>query len=651
MRSLSLLFTALASIWCRAQPLAIKEQFDYIDQKLIYNGTYAGVIDYITENSGNNPWSGASYGEQVGYFLEGYLRMYETTHDKAYLIKFINLSLKAIAWRYSSYLFCDSHYQNGLLLWPMAHYIHLVEYDEPELNSLAIPSGLIAYQASTVPINEFPSASHTYGTVAAWLYNRCYETLTTELVLEWDPDLALDRSVNENASFSGPLLYLGHLSTVNSEYAACGHFLDKGALQATLFKGLLPEEDKCTCDDFPQGVLQVLPNGSYTWYHSGWSLPTDNCVVGCVSPYYFSSTPDVELYTEFIEDLSHAVTTLILPRLAHQIELYTGGNYPFTDVEMVRFRNTFTKNLWSAADEDFYNTTAGTLGPFSDNNGPNQAIGWHKYKSLAWMPLWKFDAQAGSSPNVYDIIMDFYESDMYPQPANDFGGQTHYGVAEVVSAQWENECFDLTLFNRELVYDQDFAAKDVLTVDPDGEAGASFAEPVINEPRFTVNEGITAEFRAGAAVVFEPGFETIPGSTVTAVIDPLGCDLTYRAPAMVLTGPTYANVQEPREAPVVDTTAVDLSEEIGTHKDDVHFLYDQVAHVATVRLTLVQGRSVRVELSDALGKPVMQRPVAPLPVGSHDLSLELDGLSTGIYFCKVWMDASPQVFKFIQDEN
>jgi hypothetical protein len=57
------------------------------------------MVDYIVENPGANPWNTYLYGEQVGFILEGYLRMYEVTNDKAYLIRFVNLMVRAVAWR------------------------------------------------------------------------------------------------------------------------------------------------------------------------------------------------------------------------------------------------------------------------------------------------------------------------------------------------------------------------------------------------------------------------------------------------------------------------------------------------------------------------------------------------------------------------
>lgn len=56
----------------------------------MFNGTHTGILNYIESS---NPLNGYAYGEQLGFVLESYLNMYKTTKDKAYLNKFINLSL------------------------------------------------------------------------------------------------------------------------------------------------------------------------------------------------------------------------------------------------------------------------------------------------------------------------------------------------------------------------------------------------------------------------------------------------------------------------------------------------------------------------------------------------------------------------------
>lgn len=57
-----------------------------------------------------------------------------------------------------------------------------------------------------------------------------------------------------------------------------------------------------------------------------------------------------------------------------------------------------------------------------------------------------------------------------------------------MNAQWDKECFNLKIYNRRMVYDQDFVVKNTLVVAPQEQddyyslGDASFAEPVINTP-------------------------------------------------------------------------------------------------------------------------------------------------------------------------
>lgn len=125
MRSLLLVILCLNDLFIQAQlSVRVKEQYDYTTHKLPYGGgAYSGVVSYMTDNPDANPWNTHRFGEEVGGFLEGYLRMYETTKDRAYLIRFINLSIKAIAWRKADYTFSqfEQAYMDGIMARSLAH--------------------------------------------------------------------------------------------------------------------------------------------------------------------------------------------------------------------------------------------------------------------------------------------------------------------------------------------------------------------------------------------------------------------------------------------------------------------------------------------------------------------------------------------------
>lgn len=616
-----------------------KEQFDKLSHKVVYNGLYDGIINYMLNT---NHWSGYQFGEQIGPALEGYVRLYETTKDKAYLIKFVNLALKAVAWHKANYRFNDLLYMDGQLLWPMAHFIHLVLVEDPDLGSFEVANnaGLIDVPTSTIPANELPAqSSYTLHEIATWLLARSVESLDAIIADEWDEDIGFEgaAAVNMQGGFAGALLHLGHMAVVNGTYSGLQSYWNLGARLAALFRSHMDIEDGCSCSSYSYPVLRTGSHNSYWWYHSGWRYDViASCVNSCLPIFHFDQ-PDLNTYQEYIEDISHAIPTLIIPFMAHRYSLYTDGFYPFTDTEMVRFRNTFAKHVWDPTDGGFHNAVNGQDAPVypPSYNGQFNIL---RYNVLAWMPLQHFDQTAGAATGdqVYNIIMDFYGHEVHNSPADLTGGFHYLGVAEVVAAQWERECFSLTLFSRDLVYDQDFAAKAVLTVDAFGEEGASFADPVIHEPRFTVSTGITSAFRAGSAVVWEPGFEAVYGSSVEAEIDPLGCDLVYRTQAVSYPMHTEAGIHAYTEREEL-LPILEAKSEAGALTDMLRIVPNPTSGDSWIILALAEERAVQVTLHDPMGRLVLEK-----HMGTHgpgEVRLPLTGhLPVGLYLCAVQLD-------------
>ncbi|HRF81334.1 MAG TPA: T9SS type A sorting domain-containing protein [Flavobacteriales bacterium] len=643
---------------CGQFSLPVKEQYDYATHKLLFNGTYAGVVAYIVDNPDNRPWSGYKYGGDVGNILEGYLRLYETTGDKSYLIRFINLCLKAMAWRNYDYSFTDSSlgddespYMNGVLLWPMAHFVHLILAEEDDLSEQIIPGTLIINQSSNISVNELPgSSTYTYGSIATWLMYRCVESLDAIIAEHWNDNSAFCYgksicAVNMQAGFAGALLYLGHLGNVNSSYSGLLSYLDKAAVLARMFSGYEPE-DRCHCIAGGDEVLIPFYNNSFWWHHNALSYIPNNCLYFCLSgTYWVNDEPDLEGLHEFVEDISHGVIDLVIPTLSERFGLYTNGAYPFMESDLVRFRNAFTKHIaqWNGTGWQFKNAVDGSNGPvyYCDTCTNYPPVNTFAYASLGWMPMHVYDESIGAASGlgVYDILSHFYEDVVYPTPTHISGGLYHYGVAEVVAAQWERECFSLDLYNRKLVYDQDFAAKNVLRVFPAGEAGASFADPVIHEPRFTVNENIRSEFRAGSAVIFEPGFEAVRGSVVEAVIDPLGCDLAYKANMPIEYPRTEVRAPEAREQTIMEQDApVSLEQTTERQKMDAFRLVPNPTSGETnAELHLIDQRSASLSIHDALGRQVWSGRFGTLVAGEHRRPVGIR-LPAGVYHCTLSLD-------------
>lgn len=631
----------------------VKEQYDHMTHKQPH-GAYSGVISYIVDNS--NPWSGYRYGEQVGYFLEGYLRMYETTKDKAYLIRFINLSLTAMAWRNSDFYFTGESvgddevpYMNGVLLWPMAHFVHLILAENNDLAGQVIPNGLIAYQGSTVPVNVLPfNSNHTYASIAAWFTTRCVETMDAVLAVHWSDESGFCHgericAVNLQAGFTAALLYFGHLGNVNSMYSGLLSYLDKAAIIASMFSGDEPD-DRCRCIE---GEIVLIPfaNNSFWWHHNALRYKRGNCFYVCWGNMGLAvQEVDLTNHHEFVEDISHGVIDLAIPTLSNRFGLYTNGAYPFLEADLVRFRNAFTKHIaqWDGMGWQFKNGVDGANGPVSSCNGcsPYPPLSTFKYAALGWMPLHAFDSSPGaaSGPGVYEIVSQFYSAEVFSSPTAVSGGLYHYGVAEVVSAQWEHECFDLTLFNRELPYDQDFAARHNLTIDPSGEAGMSFADPRIPDARFTVLPGVRSTHRAGGAVIWEPGFEASYESVVEAVIDPLGCDMTYRSQSAAPSD-LFTVAHLPPDTILRTRPAMIGGIEVEPVPGSQLLIVPNPSNGRSfAHIILGEATTGTLHLIDATGRRIWQRELGTLTAGEH--RIELPPLSSGIYHCRIDLPTS-----------
>ncbi len=187
------------------ESLRIKELYDYVFQKLDYGNGNKGLENYVRYT---NPYSNYGYGEQWGYLLESYLVMYKTTKDKGYLVRFINEMLRIMAWRNENYLFNTDGktyyaYQDGLLLWAMAHFCYLVLYEEPALQQLVIPVSVLHIPSSTQTANVLPQQyQYTYGFIVNWLMQRIQETFNKIISDLWkDNNDCFLKPANKDGSF------------------------------------------------------------------------------------------------------------------------------------------------------------------------------------------------------------------------------------------------------------------------------------------------------------------------------------------------------------------------------------------------------------------------------------------------------------------
>ncbi len=475
----------------------IKESFD---QNLESYYT-SSVYDY--NNDATLWW------QSWGWNLLSYLKMYEATHDKAYLNKFVKHSYN-IQMRRNTFLWDMDGTSStivlytGQLLRPMAEFVYIVNQDNTLYNT-NILQGVVQ---ST--LSDPTQTVLGYGDYANWLQKRITRTMDYLLAIYWSNDnncfnkggAHVPIEINFNAPYASTMFYIGNVDPYfHSDYT-------HKAEQIVIF--------------FRNRVTEYVPNHSYTWFHDD--------------------------FDPFREDVSHGAIDIQIPIVAYQ--LY--GNGLYQPSEMNKFAHTFSKNIWRGNNsfDVFHNNVFGLDYDIADGDKLNScnyaANGTQNYygpgEVLAWAPLYQFDS------NVYDILinqatklLDDYNGITALVPANYCltttrylsGAQPFYGLSEVVKAQWDRECVNLTLFNRDLVYDQDFNVKNIFTIAPQENfvqsnityytAGTDdpFAEPKTftdngSKDRFVIEPNVTSTITAGEEIILRPGFTAKYGSTFTA---------------------------------------------------------------------------------------------------------------------------------------
>lgn len=436
-----------------------------------------------------------------------------------------------------------------MLIWAMAHYCYMVLKEFPELSSATIPASLLIIPDANYPFNQLPiNVAYTYGNIASWLAEKLTETILAINSLFWiDHESGFRKStswansfpdefpdefpndINMQSTFAAGMLYLGMVSA-ELPNLHLQEFLDKGASIARLYKKPLLLEDKCVCETFAGApLINNSPDNSYWWYHSGWRITKDSDPCFGCDAFLALDNPIYPEYVKYIEDISHAITTLVLVHVAYELDIYTNNAYAFTEEDMTRFKNMFTKHIFNGNLEQpqFHSAVNGMDGPIYPESESNE-FNVFKFSSLGFMPLYQFDDDDG--PSVYEIIMRFYENEVMISPGNISDGQRSYGLAHTVAAQWEKECVDVTLYNRQMVYDQDLFAKGKLFIAPEKEeefihhlGDKSFAAPEITSNTFTIEPNVNVTLSAGESIILESGFTAEAGSEFKAQIQALLC--------------------------------------------------------------------------------------------------------------------------------
>jgi hypothetical protein len=503
-----------------------KQLYDYTHSKIPLSGgagSHNGAYNYMLAS---DSYSSHTFGESLGYLLESYIVMYKATKDKDYIFKAINESLRMMSWRESNKRFSIYFYKNGIICWGMAHLAYNILIECPELKQVIIPSNILEIPNSTITTNILPSMTYSLENIANWLCLKTNEGLQEYISTNWvDAITAFENDGDDNAlainmqsSFGAAMLYLGKIGTISPNYTYLLPMLDYGATIARLYKQHISFEDKCACDDYDNDLLIETSDNSYWWYHSGWSFVRDNngCSSSCF-PFVHINQIEKSEYVQFKEDISHALVTLNLPKAANDINLYTHNNYPFSDEVMVKFRNMFSKKIFNGDfnNPNFSNAVDGTQQPIYPVGRPDNSF---NDQSIAYMPFYKYDNYNASAPNVYDIVMNYFLN--FYNLGNISNGINIYGLSEIVKAYYDKECYDLTLYNRKLTYNQDFYAKHNLDINPTSydcyhaANHESFADPIITANVFSVEPNIHSSISADNCVTLKGEVYLKSGSEV-----------------------------------------------------------------------------------------------------------------------------------------
>jgi hypothetical protein len=506
------------------------------------------------------------YGDNYSFRLESMIRMYETTGDKAYLITFVinaiemqerrkdklGVTTKPV-WAYKESVadFNNDNvnpnmYLDGLTIWPMAHFMDKVyRENRTELFNLAIPQ----IPNSKIVSNSFGITFTTFGQFAIWLGARAEETL---IFYTYDtpqnnntnfwgdntrcytnkPDDDGTQILNQQAGFGAALFYLG-LANPNQDY------LDKAGYIGTAYKGNYTSTSSCPIflgtPIILTPVFQTLANNSYVWPGTGWQpLRCGSCNAGTLA----QSLSSIQAYTDY-EDISHARQSLLYP-FAINNKLSVNGTSLFNDYDMIKFRNTFALNIYAgvdnascpqfhvAVDGDDYSKAGDCAEEFSGLNSKKQL-------ALSYMPLYKYDSYKTEGNDVYDIVMNYYNCDIANDVVKQKDGVVILGLAETVAAQWDKECVNVTMYNRDVTYNQDFNLKNILTIAPQDYStpyyalgDAPYAEPTVftdggTIDRFVIEPNTTVNMQAGERITFKAGFKASANCTFKASIVPSTC--------------------------------------------------------------------------------------------------------------------------------
>ena len=534
-------------------------------------------------------------------------------------------------------------YFNSLLIYPMAKFVNMV-IQTPSLYNTNLPLSIV--------IEEQMQPTTTilgYGDFALWLGARVEETILYMNIGYWDYDYGIKRTdknntfnekqpadMNMQAPYGSALLYMG-LANTNFGYGNNrATFLYQAQIIASRMKGSVDIDNNCNGSSYHFPMLRSMAsnNNSYWWYHRGWRIEQDHCLL-------FGDEPSVVKYTQFVEDVSHGAMDLWFAQACYDAQLAPCNTCTpyFTSTEMERFRNTLTKNIYytNATGGHFHNTVNGSDNGFAggEDCSPNCPTDYMWKEVTNWMPLYQFDGN--STPNVYDVLLQHTIGAISPTNPNPIvGGQGFLGLSEVVKAQWDKECVNLKLYNRKNVYDQDFNVKNSIVVAPQltdnfNQLNAnSFADPLITDNKFTIEPNVPVNMVAGERIELLPGFETKTGANFTASINSSACTNGLR---IGYTNNTDEKPYRSLSSTIPMDSVVRFVNDFEITANDLPITFNIYPNPNsgqfTIELENVATNS-SIEIYDGLGKKIVSKVMA-----TNKTEIDISMQPKGIYLVKV----------------
>jgi len=635
----------LASILSFGQTLPIKEKFDFLSIK--------GSVGSYTRTSLNDE---SDYGDGFCKILEGYISMYEVTKDKAYLYRFIVESLKIMSTRHDNYYtssptdnlprwtykYSASYTSNGLLDLSSSNYIDGYIVAAFSRFGYIVSQDPVLAQTSLHNFNEILPGYQfnytgitftTFGHYANWLEDRVHETINyfiydgywsdTEGYLKrrmhnnTNLNIFDNQIVNMQAGFARALLF-NALSTGNVDFMNRANIIAARMVGEIYFSPI---------DQGPWLIDQA--NNSYYWYYNGWNTDINNGI-GNSNNYRKHE----------IEDMSHGAIDV---NFFYDFWKYQ-PNQDITNSNMVKFHNTFSNFLYDGYG-GFWGSVNGTDYKQNQTYVPvPEYIPHNKYKyaSLLYSNLAEFEHFSPSYGNTvdgkkcYQICKDFYILNLnnlnefndipsnvpYNEPFSYAAGALVQSISLLANQQWQRECVDLSLFKRKLVYDQDFAAQGVLTIEPRADlplfnSPTSFALPYITTNEFTIEAGVTSTIEGGFGVIIKDGFTAKMGSNVTIKPTALPCVKSMGSYVVLDDQPSEPTQQNSRDADEI------------INQNELSIYPNPASNTFTITISKFVN-TFMLEIVDIQGKTMHTQSIT-----SSNEVINISSLSSGIYFCKI----------------